>query len=143
MLLSNNEVKMYLRQVRDIRRSQIIKKDKIKQLQEQATKITVALTADVVQGGSINNNSFADAINATIDLRNQILLESYRESILTQKIFKQLSEMAKENKQVADILTAYYLNFWSWERVCSELSYSWRSVHRLHKKGLEMFKRYM
>lgn len=42
---------------------------------------------------------------------------------------------------VAQILLGYrYLDGWSWEKICVEMHYSWKHIHRLHLKAIRQVK---
>lgn len=140
--MTNEEVKRYLKQIIHLRKAIDIKSAKIMQLKEQATSITVALTDDVVhQGGKMNDKSFADAINAALDLQIKLAADVYKQKELVEDIVSRIDEMGKTYPQLANVLTLYYVNGYNWERVCTELSYSWIHMHRLHGQALGVFKK--
>lgn len=141
--MTNEEVKNYLKQVRDLKKDIKIKQDKIQQLNEQAASITVGMTADVIQGGGMNNKSFADAVNSRIDLQNQLCIDIYKQNIAIMDIKKRLDKMAELRPDLANVLFAYYINCWTWEEVCVELELSWTEVvGRLHPEALTLFKNF-
>ncbi|ROR28370.1 hypothetical protein EDD66_105312 [Mobilisporobacter senegalensis] len=39
----------------------------------------------------------------------------------------------------AEIIYKRYLEFKTWEQICTEIGYSWRQTHRLHNKALNNF----
>lgn len=38
------------------------------------------------------------------------------------------------------LIRLYYLDGLTWEQVCVKMSYSWRQIHRIHGKALEILK---
>lgn len=141
--MTDEQVKTYLKQVRKLKRSSVVKLDKIRQLQEQAVSVTATIKSDVAQSKGLNNKSFADAIVAILDLRDSMLSDIQKENELAQKIELELHEMAKEEEELATLLRAYYVDFWNWRKVCASLHYTWRTVHRMHRKALKVFKNYI
>lgn len=142
--MTNDEVKNYLKQVRQLNKAIKIKQDKIQQLNEQAASITVGLTADVIQGGGMNNKSFADAVNSKIDLQNQLCVDIYKQNTTIMDIKKRLDEMSESRPDLANVLFAYYINCWTWERVCVELELSWAHVvGTQHPEALKLLKNYL
>ena len=43
--------------------------------------------------------------------------------------------------QYRDVLNLRYINALPWEQIAVELGYSWRQVHRLHKKAIAEFEK--
>ena len=43
--------------------------------------------------------------------------------------------------QYRDVLNLRYINALPWEQIAVELGYSWRQVHRLHKKAITEFEK--
>ena len=58
-------------------------------------------------------------------------------------LYKALEETTRlinlvDDPQVHLVLQMRYRNFKKWEQIAAELGYSWRQVHRLHDKGLNV-----
>jgi len=54
------------------------------------------------------------------------------------EVQQQIEKMPDENEKT--VLTLRYLRNYSWEKICVEMDYSWRQVHRFHARALSNFK---
>lgn len=55
---------------------------------------------------------------------------------IRQNIFDVISSI--DDCHIADVLWYRYLGLLTWEEVCDAVGYSWNSVHKMHREGLEL-----
>ena len=78
----------------------------------------------------------------TIVVKHTDLLDKYRENVAA------LTEAATEIEKAIEVLDhrertlirLHYIQGLTWEEVCISMNYSWRQVHRIHAKALEILK---
>ena len=78
----------------------------------------------------------------TAAIKHAELLERYQQKVL------ELSKALVEIEEAIEVLEPrertlirlHYAEGLTWEEVCVAMSYSWRQVHRIHAKALEMLR---
>lgn len=73
-----------------------------------------------------------DRITTNIIKARKDAIEIYEE------VRAQIEELEDENEKT--VLTLRYLKNWNWEKICVEVKYSWKQVHRIHSRALQNFK---
>lgn len=54
------------------------------------------------------------------------------------EVQQQIELLEDENEKT--VLTLRYLRNYSWEKICVEVKYSWKQVHRIHSRALQNLK---
>lgn len=129
-------MKDYLKQIFYIQQRIKAKEAQILALKDKCTKITASLSECKVSGGASSN--MGDSVVAIVALEETILAEINRLSIVRASIVAKIDKLAEAHPDLAVLLEYRYINCWKWERICCELGYSWRSIHRSHAQGLAM-----
>ena len=89
------------------------------------------------RGGSAPSNPVE-----TLAVKHVELIERYQQKVA------ELTEAAGEIENAIEILDhrertlirLHYIQGLTWEEVCVAMTYSWRQVHRIHSKALEILK---
>lgn len=94
-----------------------------------------------VPGGGGSKPDGITPTDAKIDKRDE-LLALYAEKCAQMDeellaIEKAIDSMEPREKT---LLRLHYVKGLTWENVCVEMGYSWRQIHRIHAKALEMLK---
>lgn len=107
--------------------------DKLQELRNLAQKVTPAYSQS--PGGSGNAQKLENSIAKIIE----------QEKIIAECCNELCAQLAEVRALVALlpmgpmrlVMQRRYLNYQKWERIATELHYSWQNVHRLHSKALD------
>ena len=107
--------------------------DKLQELRNLAQKVTPAYSQS--PGGSGNAQKLENSIAKIIE----------QEKIVAECCNELCAQLAEVRALVALlpmgpmrlVMQRRYLNYQKWERIATELHYSWQNVHRLHSKALD------
>ena len=107
--------------------------DKLQELRNLAQKVTPAYSQSPGGGGNAQK------------LENSIAKIIEQEKIIAECCNELCAQLAEVRALVALlpmgpmrlVMQRRYLNYQKWERIATELHYSWQNVHRLHSKALD------
>lgn len=129
--------KEQLRAYRDIK----LERDKLALMIEEVEAVLYSPRSQrldgMPRGGSAPGSLVEEAA-----VKHTELLERYRQKVA------ELSAALVEIENAIEVLDSrertlvrlYYIQGLTWEEVCVDMSYSWRQVHRIHAKALEILK---
>lgn len=120
----------------------------IKEIAELDMKISelredIQSTKQVLNDGMPRGNRVADLSDyiARLDeLEIELIGLRVKKHELYINIHKSIDAMADETQK--KVLYLRYLRRSGWDRICRELNYSWRQIHRIHNRALINFKIY-
>lgn len=109
--------------------------DKLQELRSIAQKVTSAYS-QAPGGGSCNAQKLENSIAKIIE----------QEKIIAECCNELCAQLAEVRALVALlpmgpmrlVMQRRYLNYQKWEQIMIALNYSWRGMHKLHSKALEM-----
>lgn len=131
----NEQKKEYLKSYRRaIKREQDIL-DEIQRL--RLDKMFPSVVNDGMPHGSSHSDlsDYAAILDEQIDLLKEERLEKVR---CYQKIERQISQMENEDEQ--EVLRLRYILGMKWEEVAVKMNYSWKWIHKIHRRALMNFK---
>lgn len=128
--MTKEELKEYIETKREIE----IIKEKIECLESKKTSIKSQIITDMPRG-----EAEQDRLGQLL-IQIEELIDSYNEK--QDKLLKQQLEIEKcidklEDSIDRNIMRLRYLEGYTWEKICVEVSYKWAQVHRHHKRILE------
>lgn len=88
--------------------------------------------------GSSDKKDLSDYIVKVDKLMRKIIRTRYKRIEAYSKIFRDVERLDNEKERA--VLTYRYLRGYSWEKICIEMNYSWKQVHRIHSNALANFK---
>lgn len=94
------------------------------------------LNQDVIQTSMTDTTT--ENLAEMLDLEKCIELRKVQ--IIQQRIYLEDYIHQVPFSNLRNILRCRYVNGWSWEKVCTEMSYSWMQIHRMHSKSLSYIK---
>jgi len=110
--------------------------EKLLEIDTQLQRITTRYTlVPVSRTGS--RDVMGELIVKKIEIEEEInrkLQESYRKLNEIEKAIKKLDEREKL------LMRLRYIQGKDWMEICDEMGYSWRQIHRIHKKALNKLK---
>lgn len=135
LLQENEEKKAYLQGYKNL-------KQKIRRLEEQLEELRLGemspgLTISDMPSGH-NQRDLSDYIVKYDRLFGQIIKAKNEAADRMNEIKQQIEMVSDENERT--VLTLRYLRNYSWEKICVEMTYSWRQIHYIHSRALEHFK---
>lgn len=119
-----------------------MKREKL-QLERQIEEIEATLYNPKVQkikhtpGATSHGNAMEDLAAKHLELIDlyKDKLEKMSEELLA--IEKAIEDLPSTERQ---LLRLYYMAGMTWEEVCVSIGYSWKQVHRIHGRALDMLK---
>lgn len=106
----------------------------IDKLRSQIGKITPTLSSQPPGGGSIYKSPQHDLINKIVDIQDGIYQEV--KVLEDRRLAIQLAIEALEDEVYKTMMEYRYLQGMTWEWIASEMHYSWKWTHVLHKRAL-------
>ena len=129
--------KEYLNQIRDLDTLIDVKCKTRAQLEIKAQQVSSPeLKERVLSSGT---SGFAQTVDKIVDLDNEISQQIDDLLKLQSDAINKINQLS-DKKHIA-ILTEYYLNQETWERVADIMKLSVRHIHRLHGKALQEFRK--
>lgn len=127
--------KKELQEYRWIKRNIQRLEDRLLELETEATKQTTQLTQDPISGSGYNKDRMTDVVAMIIPVRDRINQQLEKSYELVVKIEKAIETLPEREKY---LVRARYIDGVAWERICVDMGYSWRQVHRIHSDALKM-----
>lgn len=108
--------------------------ERLAELRTYAEKITTQLSKSP---GSKNtsHDKLGDVVTQIVELQNEINYELGRMYAKEKEILKAIEKLPQRE---ACLIRLRYIESLSWERICVEMNYSWRQIHRIHGDALKM-----
>ena len=124
-----------LQQYSSIEKELRIIEEKLKYLKEKKTSIKSMVISDMPKCTSSSNDAITDLL-AEIEDVTILYTEKYF------KLFKKLKEIEKEFEKLENpleriVLRMVYIDRKNFEEIAKYISYSYRTVRRLHKEGIK------
>ena len=132
------KTKDYLSQVSRLNKMINNKLSEISQLRELSVSISAIGNDEKVQT-SPNFDKIGTAIAKIDELENNLdkMIDEYL--VKREKIISQIDTMEEES--VYQILFSRYIEKKTFEKIATEMEYSWRQIVRLHGKALQQFEK--
>lgn len=111
--------------------------EELEHLRELANKISSPSIEERVQSTRNPDPPFVKYLNDIIEMEQKIHNELCELVVLKKRISESLEKV--EDREERLLLTFRYLNNYKWEEICSRLSVSMRTVHRIHASALRNF----
>lgn len=111
------------------------KLEQVRALRELAEKTASVLTHEP-KSGTRNLQSMETALVKAMDLESELADEMIELLDLKQEIGDVIDSVPDVDCRL--LLEYRYISLKSWEEICAIMNYSWRSIHRLHQKALEL-----
>ena len=132
--MNKEELKEKLKGVMYAQRTLEGELDKLQELRCIAQKVTPAYSQSP-GGGSGNAQKLENSI-AKIIAQEKIIAECCNELCAQLAEVRALVALLPMGPMRL-VMQRRYLNYQKWERIATELHYSWQNVHRLHSKALD------
>lgn len=127
-----------LRAYRDLKIERDQLKSKIEELSAELYSPRSQQLDGMPHSGSKGDNAKLDA---QIDRKDEVLkLYKQKEAALTAAMLEVEEAILVLEPRERTLIRLYYLEGLTWEQVAVKMSYSWRQVHRIHGKTLEILK---
>ena len=109
-------------------------KEKLDQLKEEYTSVGGGIVP-VKNGSGISKPTErkVERVQKAFDKWASAQLDAVE---IRQEIFDVINKL--DDSKLADVMWYRYLGLLTWEDVCDAVGYSWNSVHKMHRKGLEL-----
>jgi DNA-directed RNA polymerase specialized sigma24 family protein len=132
--MTNKDKIRWLKQYKMLERQVTIRMDKIDWWRSQLGKVTPTLSSQPAGGGSIYKTPQFDLINKIVDIQDTL----YQEIDVLEKLRLAIQEAIHGlDDQVQKTMLEYrYIDGMTWEWIASEMHYSWKWTHVLHKRAL-------
>lgn len=133
--MTKDELKEYTETKREIE----IIKEKIEYLESKKTSIKSQIISDMPRGEAEQDRlgQLLIQIEELIDLYNEKFNKLFKQQVEIEKCIDKLEDPIDRN-----IMRLKYLEGYTWEKVCVELSYSWNGIHKKHRKILDKIRGY-
>lgn len=121
---------------------QVAKRDVIR-LEEQLEELRIGkMSPGCMIGDGMphahNPSDLSDYAAKVEEIGQKIIDARYRRVMVFQRVQQAIEEM--DNEREKTLLTYRYLRGMKWERICIEMDYKWRQVHRIHSSALKNIK---
>jgi RNA polymerase sigma factor (sigma-70 family) len=129
--------KEQLRAYRDIK----LERDRLSTMIEEVESVLYSPRSrrldGMPRGGSAPGSAVEDAA-----IKHTELLEKYRRKVaeLSTALVEIENAIEVLEPRERTLIRLYYAQGLTWEEVCVAMNYSWRQIHRIHAKALEMLK---
>lgn len=110
----------------------------VQQLKAMITKITPTLKADVVSSSG-NQDKLGDAVAKIVDLENEINKDIDCYIDLKREVKAKLEKLTNPNYY--KVLEKRYVQYYTFERIATEMHYSYRNITKLHGRALQAFEK--
>lgn len=128
------KAKEYLQQIKKCDKLIENKLSEIKSLYDLTTSITTGLKEDVVQSSGVTDK-IGDTVSKIIDLQQEINddIDSFVD--LKREIMSVIDRIDDVN--LIDILYKRYFKYETWERIATEMNFTYQWVCKLHGRALQ------
>lgn len=110
----------------------------VQQLKAMITKITPTLKEDVVTASG-NQDKLGDAVAKIVDLESEINKDIDCYVDLKREVKAKLERLTNPNYY--KVLEKRYVQYYTFERIATEMHYSYRNITKLHGRALQAFAR--
>lgn len=132
--MTKDELKYKLRSAWVLQKQIDAYKIEIQNLRDNANRITPAYS--MAPGGGGNEQRIENAMAKIIDIENNIK-QDIEIQLLTVDEIHCLMAMV-DDPLLKLLLHKRYILYEKWEKIAVDLNYSWKQVHRLHNKALNI-----
>lgn len=136
-----SEAKEYLLSVKRLDAQINVRLSELEELQDKLKHITPVLSTDKVSGGGGVQDRMADAVARVVDLQQIINADIDRFADMKQEALALLDKM--ENPVYMTLLHRRYFLHHSFEKIASDMNYTYRWVTRLHGRALQEYEKLM
>jgi len=126
--MTKNELKQYMWIQQNIK----YLKDKLLEFETTATNTNTRL--DDMPKGSPSKDKLERIVCKIIEVQEEINKEVIRGYNKIKEIEDSISSLEEREKQIVRLR---YFEGLKWEKICVEMNYSWRQIHRLHSDILK------
>ncbi|MEG6521168.1 sigma factor-like helix-turn-helix DNA-binding protein [Desulfotomaculum sp. 1211_IL3151] len=109
-------------------------KDKLLELETEATKQTTILN-HAPKGGGYNKDKIAGLVAKIMEVQDEINGQLQGSYALLAKIEKAIRVLPQREGY---LIRARYLDLKTWEQIAADMHYSWRWIHRIHSEALKL-----
>lgn len=106
--------------------------DRLLELETQATKITTQISATPKNSGE--QDKLGNIVCKIVELQDEINYELAKMYAKEKEILKAIESLPSRE---ACLMRLRYIDSMSWEKICIEMSYSWRQTHYIHAEALK------
>lgn len=109
--------------------------EKLLEIDTQLRRVTARYTLVVTRGGT--KDILGELIAKKIAVEEEINKKLQYSYELLRKIENAIKALPQREQH---LIRARYIDGKKWREICEEMHYSWRQIHRIHKKALEKLK---
>ena len=132
------EIQLYLKQIRKLDRDIDADESIIQKLKAEELKCTSQLS-DIPRGTS--NTDKKKISDAKMDLENTVRESKLKHLIMRNNALKMIDRL--DDPGMRAIIKQYYINGLTWEQTAVVVKYSWKQMHRIHKRALNVLNKNM
>lgn len=130
------KAKAYLRQIALLDMRIEIGMEELEQSKAMATKVTSAISGEVVSG-TRDNDKMTDIVAKIIELQDKLNHDIDRFIDAKNEVLQMLSRV--ENPNYHRLLHSRYILYKKWEQIAYEMNYTYRGITKMHGKALLAF----
>lgn len=108
----------------------------LKELEAMGTKVTPSYSLAPAGGGDNNTNKPEQAALAIYELKQEINAKIEQQCAAVRETYRLIDLLDDELLKL--VMIKRYAKHKPWEEIAVEMGYSWRQVHNLHSKALNM-----
>lgn len=132
--MSNEEKKKYLNRYRESGRKIINLQEELQALREVEQSAKIQQLSDMPKGSG-RQQDIAVVLIGIEKLQKRIDDEIIKSVNVRVEIENTLLNVS--DAQEAKVLRLRYIDMMKWEEICVQMNYSWKQIHRVHKRALE------
>lgn len=132
--MTKDELKYKLRSAWVLQKQIDAYKIEIQNLRDNANRITPAYS--MAPGGGGNEQRIENAMAKIIDIENNIKQDIEIQLLAVDEIHCLMAMV--DDPLLKLLLHKRYILYEKWEKIAVDLNYSWKQVHRLHNKALNI-----
>ncbi len=107
--------------------------EKLLELETESTRMTQRISHGPM--GSQRKDKMADMVSKIIDVQNCIDQQLVKAYHLMEEIEKSIEILPERERY---LIRSRYINGMNWEKICEDMSYSWKQTHRIHSEALKI-----
>ena len=108
--------------------------ERLAELEAYATRITTQVS-NKPQAKNVSHDKLGDTVTQIVELQDDINYELARMYCKEKEILKAIECLPQRE---ACLIRLRYISSLSWERICVEMNYSWKQIHRIHSDALKL-----
>ena len=132
--MSNEEKKKYLNRYRESGRKIINLQEELQALREVEQSAKIQQLSDMPKGSG-RQQDIAVVLIGIEKLQKRVDDEIIKSVNVRVEIENTLLNVS--DAQEAKVLRLRYIELMKWEEICVQMNYSWKQIHRVHKRALE------